>query len=385
MIEETSVSVLGLPLRRPLNETDLRVRSVLPVDPPRAHASGPAPYRVLAVGGRLLAGRGVTTHDLALTGTLARGVAGSTGHGVDVESIVLDRVTVPSMMQALADRDLLRIDALVLVLDTVAGGARPADLARRLHRLVDDAARRMLPASSITIALPAPTGGQESVEQAAFVEAVSSGAAALTRIVVLPDAQDAEGPAHRFATWGRAMASTVAESLIEPAVWSDPTEQLDEDRRSAAVQRLGPLDAEWEAEFQRLVDLAKRAYGARSASVAVIDGVHARYLARRGVDDERLPRRQTICDVALRTYGGVIVGDAQQDDRFRHLPIVRSGRLRFYAGYRLESPEGQPVGALCVFDPEPRTVHGQDIALLRDLAVMAERRIWERSVGRPST
>ena len=378
------MSVLGLTVRRPSSDPDA-FRSVLPVDLLKAHASGPAPYRVLAVGGRLLAGRGVATHDLALTVALARGVARSVGHGVDVESIVLDRLTVPSMGRALGDRDLSKVDALVLVLDTVAGGARPADVARRLHRLVEEAWLRMPAAASITIALPAPTGGQQSVEQTAFVEALSSGAAALTRMVVLPDAEEAWSPADRFAAWGRALGSTVAGSLIEPVVWSDPTEQLDEDRRSAAVRRLGPLDTEWEALFHRVVELAQRAYGTRSASIAVLDGAQTRYLARRGFDDELLPRDETICDVALRTYGGVIVGDAPQDDRFHDLPLVRSGDLRFYAGYRIESPEGQPVGALCVFDPEPRTVRGQDLALLRDLAVIAERKIWERSVGRPST
>src|SRR5689334_7643334 len=70
---------------RPAGSADelLPLPDVLPVDPPRSHASGPAPYRILAVGGRLLAGHGVTTHDLALTGAVARGFARLTGHGAD--------------------------------------------------------------------------------------------------------------------------------------------------------------------------------------------------------------------------------------------------------------------------------------------------------------
>jgi hypothetical protein len=59
---------------------------------------------------------------------------------------------------------------------------------------------------------------------------------------------------------------------------------------------------------------------------------------------------------------------------------VRSGAVRFYAGHRIDSPEGQPVAVLCVFDGEPRSVRGQDIALLRDFACIAERRIREHAL-----
>jgi len=384
------VSVLGLPVRRPLGDAAPRVRAVRPLDPPRAHASGPAPYRVVAVGGRPLAGEGVTTHDLALTGALARGIARSTGHGVDVDAVVLDRSSTTSMARALEGRDLSRVDALVLVLDEHTSGARPADAARRLHGVVADLSLRMPADARVTIVLPSSAEGPGAVERSAFEEAVTAGAAPLTRVLAMPEAPSAAaagadaGAAARFASAGQLIGSDVAASLVEPVVWSDAVEHLDEVQRSGAVRRLGSLDAEWESLFHRVVELAQRGYGARSASISIIDGPHARYLARRNFDDEVLRRDETICDVALRTYGGVIVGDAQQDARFRDLPLVRSGELRFYAGYRVESPEGDPLGALCVFDSEPRTVRGQDITLLRDLAVVAERRIWERSVGRRS-
>jgi hypothetical protein len=384
MNEETSVSVLGLSVRRPLGDAAPRARAVRPLDPPRAHASGPAPYRVVAVGGRPLAGEGVTTHDLALTGALARGIARSTGHGVDIDAVVLDRSSTTSIARALEGWDLSRVDALVLVLDEHTSGARPVDAALRLHGVVADLRLRMPAASTVTIVLPSSAEGPSATDRSAFAEAVTASAAPLTRVITMPDTRSAAGAAERFAFAGQLIGSDTAASLVEPAVWSDAVEHLDEVQRSAAVRRLGTLDAEWESLFHRVVELAQRGYGARSAAISILDGPHARYLARRNFDDELLPRDETICDVTLRTYGGVIVGDAQQDARFRDLPIVRSGDLRFYAGYRVESPDGEPLGALCVFDSEPRTVRGQDITLLRDLAVIAERRIWERSVGRKS-
>jgi hypothetical protein len=52
--------------------------------------------------------------------------------------------------------------------------------------------------------------------------------------------------------------------------------------------------------------------------------------------------------------------------------------VRFYAGYRIESADGAPLGSLCVFDPTPRgDVGEQDLVALRDLAIAAQRRLWD--------
>ena len=114
-----------------------------------------------------------------------------------------------------------------------------------------------------------------------------------------------------------------------------------------------------------------------AASFSIIDGERTRYFVRQGFDTSSVPREESICDLALRSYGGLIVGDAAADSRFKRFPLVESGAVRFYAGYRVESPDGQPLGVLCVFDPEPRPVLAQDLALLRDFAASAGRRLWE--------
>jgi hypothetical protein len=65
------------------------------------------------------------------------------------------------------------------------------------------------------------------------------------------------------------------------------------------------------------------------------------------------------------------------DLRFEGFPDVRSGDIRFWAGYRIESEDGAPLGSLCVFDAAPREVDEADLVALRDLAIALQRSLWE--------
>jgi serine phosphatase RsbU (regulator of sigma subunit) len=63
------------------------------------------------------------------------------------------------------------------------------------------------------------------------------------------------------------------------------------------------------------------------------------------------------------------VPDASTDTRFSENPLVTGDpNIRFYAGYPLEGPGGERLGALCVFDPSPRELSGVEADLLRELA-----------------
>ncbi len=375
---EHIVAVLSLPRTSFPTGAPSSYHGIAPVDPPIASASGPAPYRVLTVGGELLRGRGVLTHDLALTGSLARALARIVGHGFDVEALLTERGCVADVTRALRSRDLSRVDALVVVLDAADERATDAGLVKRVERFLTDARERMAAAATVTLVVAPATISRADEHQATILAAgLRRSAAAPVRVLHLTDRLEVSGPAERYATWAEAIADTVAGGLTEPMVWSDVVESLDERKRQAAVRRLGPVDAEWGAMFDRIVGFAARAYGARSAGISIMDATQARYVTRRGIDVDSVAREQTMCDVAMRMYGGIIVGDARADERFRDFESVRAGAVRFYAGYRVTSPDGQPLGTLCVFDPDPRPVLSQDIHLLRDFALAAQRRIWE--------
>ena len=75
-----------------------------------------------------------------------------------------------------------------------------------------------------------------------------------------------------------------------------------------------------------------------------------------------------------------MVPDALQDPRFEaNAQVVGDPYIRFYAGYPIESPSGERIGALCVFDPEPRADPEIDRVVLRELARLLQREIWQNA------
>jgi hypothetical protein len=334
---------------------------------------------VLIVGGEALAGHGVTSHDLALTGALARSLSRQMGHGVDTDAVIGEHMDLDSAEDAVWKARLQRYDALVLVLEPDRARHRTADFDHRFHSLLLDAASRMPHTSALTVAI-APflhTPTMSAREYATFLDSVRNAAVAGTQVVELAAPVTALDPSQLYTGWADQLALTTAASLTEPAVWSDSLDVVDDGRRSVATSRLGDFDARWEAAFANVVSAASTAYGTRMASISVIDASMTHYTVCIGDVPHADPREDSICDRVVNTYGGVIVGDAREDPRFADLTRVVSGDVRFYAGYRINDADGVPVAALCVYDSEPRTVLAQDIAVLRDLALAAERRLWD--------
>ena len=53
--------------------------------------------------------------------------------------------------------------------------------------------------------------------------------------------------------------------------------------------------------------------------------------------------------------------------------VLGDPNIRFYAGYPLTTPTGERIGALCVFDPKPRSFTGDEKGLLQDLALWVQK------------
>ena len=140
---------------------------------------------------------------------------------------------------------------------------------------------------------------------------------------------------------------TTAPDVVSPA-W-------DESDRIAALRSYGILDTEPEKPFDELVALAARVCEAPMAVISLVDGRRQWFKARIGLGVSETPLSTSFCALAMAENDGLVVPDAQRDPRFDCNPLVTGEpHIRFYAGRRLTTPDGLPLGALAVLDTQPR-------------------------------
>jgi diguanylate cyclase (GGDEF)-like protein/PAS domain S-box-containing protein len=136
--------------------------------------------------------------------------------------------------------------------------------------------------------------------------------------------------------------------------------------RLASLHSYQILDTDPEEGFDDLVRLAATICSTPMSAVSLVDADRQWFKARLGLDVTETPRALSFCDHAMRYDDVMIVPDATLDPRFATNPLVEGDTgIRFYAGAPLVSPEGQPLGALCVIDTTPRELTADQTAALR--------------------
>ncbi len=153
---------------------------------------------------------------------------------------------------------------------------------------------------------------------------------------------------------------------------------LDDGRRLDALERLGLLDTEPEEQFDRITRLASLLLDTPISLISFVDSERQWFKSKVGLDVCATPREHAFCAHAISdTESEVfVVKDALLDQRFRANPLVTGDpHIRFYAGCVVRSPEGQPMGTLCVIDRQPRVLEGAQMEALLDLAALVEQEI----------
>ena len=88
---------------------------------------------------------------------------------------------------------------------------------------------------------------------------------------------------------------------------TDLTEEVrltDEARRTAAMQALDILDAEYEERFDRITRLAQRLFGTEIAAVTLLDGQRQWFVSHIGDLDDEVPRENSFCSYAIQRPDG---------------------------------------------------------------------------------
>jgi two-component sensor histidine kinase len=144
---------------------------------------------------------------------------------------------------------------------------------------------------------------------------------------------------------------------------------LTESERLAALRSYRVLDTPPEPEFDDLVQLAARACQTPVALISLIDERRQWFKSQVGLGVRETPLDRSICLSAMLLPGLTIVPDLTEDPRFVGNPLVTGEpHLRFYAGAVLRTPDGVPLGALCVLDHMPRDITQEQASTLTMLA-----------------
>lgn len=339
-------------------------------------------------------GRGTVTHDLGLPGYLARSLTAKTGRATDVDAVVAGDMTARSCIAALGDVDLDLFDIVVLSVGANEALALmpPRDWGDAVGALLDDVAMRS-PAATKIFVLPVPLFGgnphfprhlarvvDRHVQTLNAVTAMRVGGPEGVEIISVPEAGtfEIEG-AHVYRQWAEGIALQISTALDPARVPVGSTEKEDERGRQDALRALEGLNPVGGSDvvLDELAEQARRVFGTSIAAVTFIESDRQVMRAARGMDPAPLPRSDAFCDTTIRRASHFVIEDASLDSRYADYSVVTGEPgVRFYAGYPIEAPGGQRVGALCIMDAEPRHFTPQEAEMLRHLAQGVQAHLW---------
>ena len=364
----------------------------IPSDAPHVHAMGPDPDRVLMLGSAAVSGIGVTSHELGIGGYLARQLSALTGRGVDIDLAGTPGLTAAKALGMLDTLTVTRYDAVVLMLGTQESiGLVPvSQWSRDIRELIGRVLEHAPHVSVFVVGVPSLSKlvPFRRVVGPAVSRQVSQINAATRRVCVEEGTQYisfAPGPldpdrfmdATTYAVWADPIARHMA-IVLDDALPVPHRYGVDEEFRQSALDAMDVLDSPPTVELDAITRVARDLFGVRGAAVNLIDKDRQHMKAVTGVERGDSPRDESFCSLTVDLGGLLVIGDTTRDPRVNELPATIDEGIRFYAGYPVESPNGQRVGTLCLFDDEPRSFTASDASLLRELALRVQRELWRR-------
>jgi len=137
------------------------------------------------------------------------------------------------------------------------------------------------------------------------------------------------------------------------------------------ILREYPLDGAGSDRLDRIAKLAAQICRVPIALVSLVEEDRQVFVGKFGLQALGTPREQSFCAYCMMGSAAMEVHDATIDERFASNPLVTGDPgIRFYGGHPLVSPEGKPLGALCVIDVEAR--EGLTLGQKEGLATLAE-------------
>jgi PAS domain S-box-containing protein len=126
------------------------------------------------------------------------------------------------------------------------------------------------------------------------------------------------------------------------------------------------LDSEDEQEFDELTRFVTMITKCPAASITFVDEDRQWFKSKWGIAEKETTPDRSFCHFTIQQDEPMIVEDASADERFAGYPDVMEGRIGFYAGVPVYSPDkGERIGAVCVMDTKKRTILPEQIAAMQ--------------------
>jgi len=354
---------------------------------------GPDPDRILLVGSAAVAGVGVASHEVGVGGYLARQLSAFTDRGVDIDLIGAAGLTTSRAAVLIKEVELLRYDAVVLMLGAPeALSLTPLSTWTADIRALLDQVRESAPYLAAFVVGVAPLSklapfhsviGPLVTGHIARINAATERLSHERGVHFIDFAPRSDPNPDRFvdastyAAWAEPIARYVATALNDSVPVPHRYSPCEVSRQSA-LDGMEVLDSPPTAELDAITRVARDLFGVLGAAVNLIDRDRQYTKAVTGFEARDVPRDESFCTMTVELGGLLVIGDTTRDDRVSGLPATIDEGIRFYAGYPVESPDGQRVGTLCLFDTEPRNFTASDASLLRELALRVQRELWKR-------
>jgi hypothetical protein len=364
-----------------------------PSDTPQAHSPGIDSDRILVLGSGPAAGWGVSSHDLALPGSLARALSERTQRGADVALIASSIGLLASAQVQLRGADLRRLDAIVVVLGVGDALHLTAERTWQLHltRLLNFLERHTNDSAYIYVhgiqpirAIPIfdSLGGAIADRHARALDVITERVCLSMRrsvFVPVPDAAFLVPSGLHNSTdyrhWGEFLAEQMSGRLdvVQRSPYPVPLGSTEAPPRSVPTVDQRRIKRGCDTRLDHIVSLAQQSFGTTSALLAIRDSARLQIRSSTGPALTGPAWNDSMSAMVVRARGAVIVPDTLEDQRLRRKAYVTGApHMRFYAGFPIETVSGERIGALGVFDPEPRADSGVDAVLLRQLALMIQ-------------
>lgn len=134
-----------------------------------------------------------------------------------------------------------------------------------------------------------------------------------------------------------------------------PFELSTDAKRLKALETYHILDTPREQYFDDMVEIAANVCRTEIAVINFIGEDRQWFKAETGIGQRELPLDVSICRHAILEKDMLVIPDLKLDNRFTCNPLIlQNNGLRFYAGALIKTPDGTPIGTVCVLDRNPR-------------------------------